>query len=268
MTMTTITDRSPRPGPGRPLPRRWGRRQVPLLAYVGAVAVVAVLSAGGRASAAAPTVLARPDATYGTILTTGSGLTLYTFDTDHNGQSTCHGSCAAAWPPLTVPAGTTPTGGPGVTGVVGSSEQSNGTFQVTYNGSPLYTFVGDSAPGQVTGNGVAGFSVATTGAVTTTTTTTPAVNPPVGTAPAGGTASAATAPATSPGTTPPVTASSGGAGAPTATPGAASASPRSLAFTGAGPGLAGLLVLGIVLALAGSAMVFGPHRRRPDSSLS
>jgi predicted lipoprotein with Yx(FWY)xxD motif len=265
MTMTTITDRSPRPGHTAPLPRQRGRRLVPLLAFVGTVAVVAVLGTGGRASAAGPTVLARPDATYGTILTTSAGMTLYTFDTDHNGQSTCHGSCAAAWPPLTVPAGTVPTGGPGVTGVVASSEQSDGTFQVTYNGSPLYTFVGDSAPGQVTGNGVAGFSVATTGAVsTTTTTTTPTpVSPPAGTAPAGG-----TAPATGPGATPPVTASSGVAGAPAAAPGAAAATSPSLAFTGAGPGLARLLVLGIVLALVGSALVFGSYRRRADGATS
>src|SRR6202034_2638271 len=102
----------------------------------------------------------------------GSGFALYTLDTDHNGQSTCHGGCAAVWPPLTVPAGTVPSGGPGVTGTVGVSLQTNGTDQVTYNGSPLYTFVSDTAPGQVTGNSISGFFVATVAPATTTTTTT------------------------------------------------------------------------------------------------
>jgi len=60
--------------------------------------------------------------------------------------------------PLNIPAGTVATGGPGVTGTVGAATQSNGTLQVTYNGSPLYTFVSDTAPGQVTGDGVTGFS--------------------------------------------------------------------------------------------------------------
>jgi len=88
-------------------------------------------------------------------------MALYTYGPDqgHNGMSTCTGGCLQAWPALTVPAGAVPTGGTGVTGTLAAVKQANGTYQVTYNGSPLYTFVQDSAPGQVTGNGVAGFSV-------------------------------------------------------------------------------------------------------------
>jgi hypothetical protein len=70
------------------------------------------------------------------------------------------GPCAQAWPALTVPAGTTPHGGPGVNGTLATAKQSDGSLQVTYNGALLYTFVSDTSPGQVTGNGVAGFSVA------------------------------------------------------------------------------------------------------------
>ena len=126
------------------------------------------------------TVQAASNATYGEILTTGTGLALYSLNTDQGGQSTCTGACAAAWPALTVPTGTTPTGASGVTGALATAEQSNGTFQVTYNGLLLYTFAGDT-PGQVTGQGEDGFSVVvlaavttpTTAPTTTTTTTTP-----------------------------------------------------------------------------------------------
>ena len=180
-------------------------------------------------------------------------MALYTLATDHNGQSTCHGSCAAAWPPLTVPAGTVPTGGPGVTGTVGSSEQSNGTFQVTYNGSPLYTFVSDTSPGQVTGNGVAGFFVVTVAPATTTTTTT--------TPPAAAPTSSAIPPAATP--APPTKAAASGpapstAPSPAAVP-ATSASPGTLAFTGSGPGLRWVLVLGVVL-LGLGLMLLGIRR--------
>jgi predicted lipoprotein with Yx(FWY)xxD motif len=58
-----------------------------------------------------------------------------------------------------VPAGTTPKAGSGVTGTLGTSTVAGGTLQVTYNGNALYTFLSDSA-GNVTGDGVAGFSVA------------------------------------------------------------------------------------------------------------
>jgi hypothetical protein len=47
-----------------------------------------------------------------------------------------------------------------VSGTLATAQQSNGALQVTYNGALLYTFVSDTSPGQVTGNGVAGFSVA------------------------------------------------------------------------------------------------------------
>jgi predicted lipoprotein with Yx(FWY)xxD motif len=116
----------------------------------------------------------------GTVLENSAGLPLYTYDKDTGTQSACTGACAQAWPPLTVPAGTTPKGGTGVSGTVAAVQQSNGTDQVTYDGKLVYTFLSDSA-GKVTGNGVAGFSVVTltsagsgggTGGATRQTTTT------------------------------------------------------------------------------------------------
>jgi predicted lipoprotein with Yx(FWY)xxD motif len=103
---------------------------------------------------------AATNATFGMVLTNAQGFTLYTFPSDHNGISSCTGACVPIWPALTVPNGTTPTEGPGVTGNVSAVLQPGGADQVTYNGSPLYTFVGDTSPGQATGNGVGGFKVA------------------------------------------------------------------------------------------------------------
>ncbi|MGO9876380.1 MAG: fibronectin type III domain-containing protein [Acidimicrobiia bacterium] len=122
---------------------------------------------------ATPVVQVATNATYGKILITNAGRALYTLDTDHNGLSTCTPSCLSVWPALTVPAGTTPTGGAGVTGTVGAALQSNGTDQVTYNGAPVYTFIGDTAAREVTGQGVNGFFVVVVASTTTTTTTVP-----------------------------------------------------------------------------------------------
>jgi predicted lipoprotein with Yx(FWY)xxD motif len=215
------------------------------------------------AVAAAPTVLVADTTAFGPVLTTSSGLALYTLDTDHDGQSTCHGSCAAAWPPLNVPSGTAPTGGPGVTGTVGSSPQSNGTFQVTYNGAPVYTFVGDTAPGEVTGNNVSGFFVVKVTAVASTTTTTPATTVPGATAPSGSSAPSDNAP---PAGATPTAPGSGTAPEPSATasgshPGTAAAG--ALAFTGSGPGLVLLSLAGLLLVvLGGLALARSSARRR------
>jgi predicted lipoprotein with Yx(FWY)xxD motif len=63
-------------------------------------------------------------------------------------KSNCNGSCAQIWPPAQGPA----TAGPGVTGKLGTIKRPGGTVQATYNGHPLYTYIGDSAPGQANGN--------------------------------------------------------------------------------------------------------------------
>jgi predicted lipoprotein with Yx(FWY)xxD motif len=83
-----------------------------------------------------------------TVLTSARGFTLYWFARDTPTRSNCAGVCAGYWPPL---AGT-PLAAPGVTGKLGTIKRSDGTTQVTYNGHPLYTYVGDTAPGQAFGN--------------------------------------------------------------------------------------------------------------------
>jgi predicted lipoprotein with Yx(FWY)xxD motif len=82
------------------------------------------------------------------VLTNARGLTLYWFAADTPAKSACYGTCAAYWPPVSG----NPTKGPGVPGKVATIKRSDGTTQITYNGHPLYTYVGDTTPGQASGN--------------------------------------------------------------------------------------------------------------------
>jgi predicted lipoprotein with Yx(FWY)xxD motif len=89
----------------------------------------------------------------GTILVAASNMhTVYTFNSDSPGVSRCNGGCASTWPPLTIASGMTPTGGPGVTGQLGTITRSDGSLQVTYKGLPLYFFHNDMKPGDTMGN--------------------------------------------------------------------------------------------------------------------
>lgn len=128
----------------------------------------------GTGAAASPgtttavaTVKTASTSQFGTILVNNAGMALYTYGPNNGGTiNMCTGACLQAWPAVTVPAGTTPTLASGVTGTVATTKQSDGTLQVTYNGMLLYTFVSDTSPGQVTGNGVAQFAVAKVSATT------------------------------------------------------------------------------------------------------
>ena len=85
-----------------------------------------------------------------TLLTNTNGLTLYWFAPDTSTKSVCYGDCAAYWPPVTG----TPSAGPGVTGTLGTISRTDGTKQATYDGHPLYTYIGDHAPGTASGNNI------------------------------------------------------------------------------------------------------------------
>jgi predicted lipoprotein with Yx(FWY)xxD motif len=83
-----------------------------------------------------------------TVLTNAAGRTLYWFAPDTSTKSACYGSCATYWPPVSGPL----KAGPGVTGKLGTIARTGGGTQETYDGHPLYTYVGDSGPGQAHGN--------------------------------------------------------------------------------------------------------------------
>jgi len=87
-----------------------------------------------------------------TVLTNTQGFTLYMFAPDTGTASKCNGSCAQIWPPVTGAV----IAGPGITGTLGTIKRADGAAQATYNGHPLYTYAGDTQPGQAKGNGIKG----------------------------------------------------------------------------------------------------------------
>jgi predicted lipoprotein with Yx(FWY)xxD motif len=116
-------------------------------------AVLLVLTGTAAASIAAKARVNVRTTSLGKILVTAQGRTLYLFVPDKRGRSTCYGSCASYWPPLLVTG--KPTAGTGVkASLLGVTIRKDGKHQVTYNGHPLYTYVGDSAAGKTSGEGL------------------------------------------------------------------------------------------------------------------
>ena len=105
-------------------------------------------SSSSPAAAAANTVKTATIAGV-TVLTNSKGFTLYSFAPDTSTTSKCNGTCAQSWPPEQGPATAA-----GVTGTFSTIKRADGSTQATFDGHPLYTFVGDTAPGQNKGNGL------------------------------------------------------------------------------------------------------------------
>jgi predicted lipoprotein with Yx(FWY)xxD motif len=115
------------------------------------IGVLAGASAAPAASATTAGSVLRTTTIGGkTVLTNSKGLTLYWFALDTPNKSMCSGSCAQYWPPVHGP----DSAGAGVTGRLGTIRRTDGSLQETYDGHPLYTYIGDSAPGQAHGNNV------------------------------------------------------------------------------------------------------------------
>jgi predicted lipoprotein with Yx(FWY)xxD motif len=114
-------------------------------------------AAGSSASAAATgTVITTHAGSGGAFLTTSTGQAVYLWVKDGKNMSACSGACASAWPPVTA-TGTVTAAGSAQPSELGTITRSDGTKQVTYDGHPLYTFVGDSGPGHTSGQGSDGF---------------------------------------------------------------------------------------------------------------
>jgi predicted lipoprotein with Yx(FWY)xxD motif len=111
-------------------------------------------SAGGGAGAAVVSVADNPE--LGRILVDGEGNTLYFFEKDKGGKSSCDGACAQAWPPLTTTGDPTAEAGADPS-ALGTTKRSDGAEQVTYKDMPLYTYAGDKAPGDTNGNDITQF---------------------------------------------------------------------------------------------------------------
>lgn len=145
---------SPELGRLMPLPTRAISRV--LLTFALALGIISA-AAGTVATAAGSSVVVttRSVGRYGTILVNAQGRTLYMFVPDKQHRVTCTGGCALNWPPLKLPAGAKPiAGGKAEAKLLSSDPDPSGGRVVTYNHWPLYTWVADSAPGVVTGEGL------------------------------------------------------------------------------------------------------------------
>jgi predicted lipoprotein with Yx(FWY)xxD motif len=137
---------------GNRWPYRWRVWLVPL---AGALLTAAAIGApAASAQEPAPAVMVADAGALGSVLTDAAGRTLYRFTRDTSGESTCYNACAAAWPPLLVDA--TPAAPADLPGTLSTTMRTDGALQVTYNGRPLYYYAGDTAPGDVNGQGVGG----------------------------------------------------------------------------------------------------------------
>ncbi|MBO0788088.1 MAG: hypothetical protein J2P33_18670 [Actinobacteria bacterium] len=131
-----------------------GAKLIPAVAGVAVVALALLgVAIGTAGSGPAPTAaggggLATAKAGGVTVLTNAKGLTLYWFERDTPTKSNCTGSCSSYWPPVTG----SPAAPAGVPGKFASIKRPGGASQVTYNGHPLYSYVGDSHQGQASGN--------------------------------------------------------------------------------------------------------------------
>ena len=113
------------------------------------IATVAVLAPSAMSSRGADrgTVTVR-SSRFGNILFDGRGFVLYAFTKDPRGRSVCSGACAKAWPPYI--AGRAPEAAKGVKRtLLGTTRRADGRLQITYQGRPLYYYVGDRASGQI-----------------------------------------------------------------------------------------------------------------------
>jgi predicted lipoprotein with Yx(FWY)xxD motif len=120
------------------------------LALATAAGSIAFATSPAMAQAAPVTITIEKSTPWGPVLATSTGMTVYRFVKDGLNKSNCSGSCAVAWPPVVLAKGQTKPLGKGVSHL-GVIMRSNGAHQVTYEGTPLYTFVRDTK-GSINGN--------------------------------------------------------------------------------------------------------------------
>ena len=146
-----------------------------------AASTAATQAASSQRAAGAVVKTASSSSLGGTILVDAQGMTLYHLSGEQNGKFICTSSgCVQVWHPLTVQAGSTPSG---TVGSLATVKRPDGTVQVTYQGLPLYTFAQDTAPGQANGQGIkdvgtwSAVTASSGNATTTSTTSAPATSP-------------------------------------------------------------------------------------------
>jgi predicted lipoprotein with Yx(FWY)xxD motif len=109
-------------------------------------------SAAQTSTSSSSLVVKTASSSLGTILVDSEGMTLYHLSGEVNGKFICTSStCLSVWHPLIAPSSGTPSG---KVSSLGTVKRPEGTMQVTYKGTPLYTFTGDKQPGETNGQGI------------------------------------------------------------------------------------------------------------------
>jgi predicted lipoprotein with Yx(FWY)xxD motif len=131
------------------------------------VAVIAAISAAGLTALPASAHRAHSSAVtraklqvrkgkLGHYVVDGKGRSLYLFEKDKGGKSSCYGTCAKVWAPLLTSA--KPAAGRGVVASkIGTTKRKDGKLQATYGGHPLYHYDDDHKAGQTKGEGLKEF---------------------------------------------------------------------------------------------------------------
>ncbi|GAA5661594.1 MULTISPECIES: COG4315 family predicted lipoprotein [Brucella] len=115
----------------------------------GFVSVLAIAAVAASAAVAAPSVKTM-ESSKGQVLAGAKDMTLYTFDKDSKGESSCYDTCAKNWPPFKAMKGAK------ASGAYTLVKRKDGSEQWAKDGMPLYYWVKDKKPGDVTGDGVNG----------------------------------------------------------------------------------------------------------------
>jgi len=115
------------------------------------ISTAAILSftIAGAAIAAGHIPVNQYETSLGKVLADKNNMTLYTFDKDTKGVSNCYNDCAVNWPPLFADEHEHE-------GDYSVVDRTDGTKVWAYKGQPLYSWVGDTEPGDVNGDGVGG----------------------------------------------------------------------------------------------------------------
>jgi predicted lipoprotein with Yx(FWY)xxD motif len=149
--------RAAQPDPRSP---KRSRRTWLTLAAVAAVAAIAAVATALAAGSSSLTLGSAQNSTLGhAVVVNPQGRTLYRLSPETSRHLLCKSKeCLTNWPPLTVKSAKTKLkAGTGVKGKLAVLRRSNGSFQVTLNGLPLYRYSGDSAKGQANGEGIESF---------------------------------------------------------------------------------------------------------------
>jgi predicted lipoprotein with Yx(FWY)xxD motif len=133
-------------------PQRAALLALPVLAIV--VAACGASPSPAESSGTSPMTISTTQTSLGSVLSGPSGNTVYTLVSAQGTPIPCTGQCLSAWPPVAATAGSSAHAGSGVSATLAVDAN---VMQVTADGAPLYYFSGDSAAGQVNGQGIKSF---------------------------------------------------------------------------------------------------------------